>query len=162
MASRKLAFAAIAACGLAPPATRAAPPRPIAELRLPLLDGSTFDLAAERGHVVLVNFWASWCVPCRAEMPVLDAFARAHPEVRVIGVSMDMRRDRAAVMRAMAGRAYAAGLASAAKANSLGTPATIPETVVIGGDGRVAARATGGKPPLTATTLAALVTAAAR
>lgn len=59
-------------------------------------------LDALRGHVVILDFWASWCPPCRASVPSLEAFARAHPEVIVLGVNVESDRDASFVRRAHA------------------------------------------------------------
>jgi peroxiredoxin len=63
----------------------------VPDLRLPSLAGGTTDLGDLRGRVVLVNFWATWCPPCVAEMPSLDRLARAlgGEGLVVVGVSVD-------------------------------------------------------------------------
>ena len=53
------------------------------------LDGKTFDLAAQRGHWVIVNFWATWCVPCIKEMPDISRFVATHKNVSAIGLAYD-------------------------------------------------------------------------
>src|SRR6185437_4542355 len=53
------------------------------------VDGQLFSLRAERGHWVVVNYWATWCEACREEMPMLSAFAAAHPSVRVVGLTYE-------------------------------------------------------------------------
>ena len=55
------------------------------------LDGKPFDLAAEREHVVFLNVWATWCGPCRAEMPYLQSLQEQYAALglKVIGVSLD-------------------------------------------------------------------------
>lgn len=71
---------------------RAAP-----DFRLPGLDGAAVQLTDYRGKWVLVNFWASWCVPCRTESPDLQAFAERYPDrVVVLGVNQQEPRDTAA------------------------------------------------------------------
>lgn len=68
-----------------------------ADFTLPDLQGQPVSLSDLRGREVVLNFWATWCGPCRAELPMLAAWARAHPEVVVLGISAD--RDPQAVHR---------------------------------------------------------------
>ena len=63
--------------------TSAVPPSPqigfaAPDFTLETLDGSSIKLSDLRGQVVLINFWASWCSPCRAEMPAIDAVYRKY------------------------------------------------------------------------------------
>jgi cytochrome c biogenesis protein CcmG, thiol:disulfide interchange protein DsbE len=64
-------------------------------LRLPALAGGEMDLASQRGKVVVLNFWATWCPPCVAEMPSLERLHRAlGPEgLAVVTVSTDEDED---------------------------------------------------------------------
>lgn len=59
------------------------------DLALPDLDGKTQPLSQWRGKRVLLNFWATWCAPCRKEMPELSAAQTRYPGVQVIGVALD-------------------------------------------------------------------------
>jgi cytochrome c biogenesis protein CcmG, thiol:disulfide interchange protein DsbE len=63
--------------------------RPAPTFAIPLLDGKPFDLAANRGKPVLVNFWASWCIPCEDEAAVLEQGSRQYRDrVTFIGVNV--------------------------------------------------------------------------
>ena len=73
-----LAFAA----SLAMLAGANAEPAKIPALSIKTLDGDTFDLAAERGKWVIVNFWATWCSPCIKEMPDISRFVASRNDDR--------------------------------------------------------------------------------
>jgi len=123
------------------------------------IDGAPVDLAALRGHIVIVNFWATWCPPCRDEMPALDAFYRAHHDrgVELIGVTVDRRRDLGEVQRVMKAYGYPAALLAAASRSGWPAPNALPMTYVIDRDGRIAAILTPGATPVTEATLEAAV-----
>lgn len=58
------------------------------QFSIPLYDGGTFSLAEQRGKVVVVNFWASWCIPCRDEAPMLERVWRRYKERGVVFVGV--------------------------------------------------------------------------
>jgi len=68
-----------------------APGGQLADLQLPGTNGTAHRLGDWHGKLVLVNFWATWCGPCREEMPLLDAAAKkyAHAGFAVVGVAID-------------------------------------------------------------------------
>ena len=81
-------FAAVAlALAFVAPLHAAMPEQPT--LKVGTLDGKSFDLAAQRGHWVIVNYWATWCVPCIKEMPDISRFVAAHRNVRAIGLAYE-------------------------------------------------------------------------
>jgi len=84
-------------------------PVPAPPLELPTADGKRVSLAALKGQVVMVNFWATWCPPCAKEMPGMvklgEALTRKHPgKFRMVAVSVD--EDTAALMKFFSGPAY--------------------------------------------------------
>ena len=118
----------------APEIGEAAPP-----LVVTALDGTTFDLAKLRGKVVLVNYWATWCAPCRKEMPKLDAFYRRYhgQGLEVIGISIDFPRDYGKARRAAQAVTYPTAVAKAIGDDGFGSPKGVPITWIIDVDGKV-------------------------
>ena len=146
--ARRVAFAAlVAAAGLFFYSTRAYQPR--AELsrtapdfRLADLSGRTVALSDYRGRVVMLNFWASWCDSCKAEMPALNAlYLRQRDEgFELLAPSVDVN-GRKAVMLFTANfePAFPVLLADAKTSDAYGVR-DLPTTFLIGPDGRIARR----------------------
>jgi thiol-disulfide isomerase/thioredoxin len=135
------ALAAVAVSGTAADTLRAAPP-----LAATFLDGTRFALAEHGGKVILVNFWATWCTPCREEMPAIDAFYRKHRGggLEVVAISLDEPRDLAAVREVMREYRFPAALSTQAEYRGYGRIWRVPMTFVIDRQGRLRDDVTGG------------------
>ncbi len=107
---------------------------------LPTFDGGAFDLAdhvANDGRPVVLNLWASWCGPCRAEMPDINTAAGLHPDVAFIGVAVMDNEDSARAFAEEIGVTYALAHDDGTVEDEyrvLGLPATF----YINGDGTIA------------------------
>jgi peroxiredoxin len=123
------------------------PPRPraVEDFALPTPDGRTFRLADHRGRLVFINFWATWCEPCRQEMPAMERLWRRHRHraFTMVGVSLDSDPAAVAPFVREHGLTFPIALDSRlTTANAYGVRA-LPTTVLLGRDGTVAALALG-------------------
>jgi thiol-disulfide isomerase/thioredoxin len=111
-----------------------------ADFALTLFDGTRFDLGehlATDGRPVFLNFWASWCPPCRREMPDISAAAAATPGVQFLGIAVS---DDPAAAEAYAGEidvAYPLGADTTGEIDALYPSPGLPATFLISGDGRI-------------------------
>ncbi|RKR89675.1 thiol-disulfide isomerase/thioredoxin [Micromonospora pisi] len=108
-----------------------------------LLDGGQYDITQDRGQVVVVNFWGSWCPPCRAEADDLEStFAATRDQgVRFIGVNVQDSRDKAKAFEQSLGVTYPSLFDSGNRValNFEIPPNSTPATIVLDRDGKIAA-----------------------
>ena len=118
---------------------------PAPQVRLTDLNGQKLELANYRGDVVLVDFWATWCDPCRAEIPHFVELQNKYlgQGFRVVGISMD---DSADPVRDFYGKFkmnYPVAMGNARVAEQFGGVLGLPVSFLIGRDGRIYARHVG-------------------
>ncbi len=118
---------------------------PAPNLAGPTVAGPDLDLAGFRGRILVVNFWASWCAPCRAETPGLVKMAADNPQVAFVGVN---EKDTLSAAKAFI---RDNGVIYPSIVDRIGTlaarwpvPPGLPSTFVLDGKGQLAARFTGG------------------
>lgn len=140
--------AATPAQGAAPPiraASEGAPApavgHPAPEFALADLDGRMVALRDLRGKVVLVNIWATWCPPCRAEMPAMQAALDRYGDQGLVVLAVNQREDREAVAAFMKERqlAFPALLDSDGAVGASYQASALPSSFFIGRDGTVRA-----------------------
>lgn len=138
----------LAALGAPDAESRASSGESAARLRLHELDGRLRSLEEYRGRVVILNFWATWCLPCREEMPVLAGVKRSYGErgVEVIAASVDAEKDRGIVetfaRRHRLNFPVWVG-ASVESMEELGLGRELPATAILDAEGRIAFRIRG-------------------
>ena len=106
------------------------------------IDGKPLTLASYKGKVVLLDFWATWCVPCQAEIPHFVEFQNnyAAKGFQVIGISMDDGPDPVHPFYQQYKMNYPVAMGSTQLAESYGGILGLPVTFLIDRDGRIAAK----------------------
>jgi len=112
------------------------------DFTLPQLNGPELRLSSYRGKVVLLDFWATWCVPCREETPRLVELQQKYGDqgLQIIGVSMDDSPEPARAFYQQFHMNYPVVMGNAAMGELYGGVLGLPIAFLIGRDGRIYAK----------------------
>jgi peroxiredoxin len=117
------------------------------DFTLPAIDGTSVTLSGLRGRPVILNFWATWCPPCRAEMPELEAFWQLYRTDQLVLLGIDQGEDSAVVdqfARSVVDISFPLLLDERTDVGALYGVRALPTTVFIDVDGRIQAITVGG------------------
>ena len=112
------------------------------EFSLPGLTGQTIDLSAYRGKIVLLDFWATWCEPCREEIPRFVELQNKYRDqgLQIIGVSMDDEPEPVREYNQRFNMNYPVAMGDAKTGELYGGVLGLPIAFLIGRDGRIEAK----------------------
>jgi thiol-disulfide isomerase/thioredoxin len=115
---------------------------------LPVFSGQTttgeeFSSARLANKVAIVNFWATWCPPCRRELPILVEMQKQYPEIVVVGISMDLNRKPVPAFIDNNNLNFAVVYGNNAIVEAFGGVEQIPETFIFAKDGTLSKKFTG-------------------
>ncbi len=136
----RLLGAALAACLLTVSLARAeAPPTPAPDFTLKSRSGENLRLSDYRGEVVMINFWASWCGPCRQEMPLLEQLYSEYNPLgfTILGVNVEEDSGKALAMLNEIPVSFPVLFDTSSKVSKLYNVVAMPSTVLVDRDGRV-------------------------
>lgn len=106
-------------------------------------DGSVFSLSehlATDGRPVFLNLWASWCFPCREEMPAIDRAAAQHPDIEFVGVAVQDNEADATAFVEEIGVSYLLGFDADGEVEDAYAPLGLPASYLISGEGVIVER----------------------
>jgi cytochrome c biogenesis protein CcmG/thiol:disulfide interchange protein DsbE len=102
-----------------------------------LMNGTPFHLSAEKGNVVIINLWASWCSSCRQEMPAIESYYQQHQKegLKIIAISMDDPADDAEVRQVISKYSFQAALSREIDMKGYGEIWRMPMTFIVDREG---------------------------
>ena len=125
-----------------------------------LINGKVFSLSANKGKVILVNFWASWCEPCREEMPIIEAYLKKNKTkgLEVLAITMDKPSDIQQANKIMDQYSFLSADKKQVDFSGYGRIWRIPSTFIIDKQGILRKNGLTGEPRLDLKTLEEIVT----
>jgi thiol-disulfide isomerase/thioredoxin len=118
----------------------------VPDFSLRALDGTLLSQADLSGRPAVIEFWATWCVPCRTTLPFLGKLAAAHPELRVLAIAVESEEKEVRAAAAALPASLSVGLGTPEVARAFGDLTAVPTTFVVDAEGSVVA-AIYGSPP---------------
>ena len=113
---------------------------PLPQFTVTMLDGKRFDVAASRGKIIVLNLWATWCGPCKQEMPRLEKeiWKNANPaDLAMVAIAREEANEKIAAFRKENGYTFPMAADPDRKIFKLFASAGIPRTYIVGRDGKI-------------------------